>query len=196
MNIRLATENDIPAILSIFNDALLTTTAVYSYQPASLLEQLEWFRHKTEAGIPVLVSEDDHGLTGYVTYGPFRIRPAYKYTMELSIYVDKRAQNQGIGWIWSSIPWSSKGLPIPSKPKKKVIRLNDFLYDFEIHPLASSIAKHIRSRTEDPIGHHGDVDPDDPQFEVDSQDIRHQDPDHKHGPNRVHHREFGVPGCP
>ena len=97
MNIRLATENDIPAILSIFNDALLTTTAVYSYQPASLLEQLEWFRHKTEAGIPVLVSEDDQGITGYVTYGPFRTRPAYKYTMELSIYVDKRAQNQGVG---------------------------------------------------------------------------------------------------
>ncbi len=97
MNLRQATENDIPAILSIFNDALLTTTAVYSYQPASLLEQLEWFRHKTEAGIPVLVSEDDQGIIGYVTYGLFRIRPAYKYTMELSIYVDKRAQNQGVG---------------------------------------------------------------------------------------------------
>ena len=97
MNIRLATENDIPAILEIFNDALVNTTAVYSYEKATLEEQLEWFRHKTEAGIPVLIAEDDQGCLGYVTYGPFRIRPAYKYTVELSIYVDKRARNQGVG---------------------------------------------------------------------------------------------------
>lgn len=97
MNIRLATQHDIPAILSIFNEALIHTTAVYSYQPASLSEQLEWFKHKTQAGIPILVAEDDLGVTGYVTYGPFRVRPAYKYTVELSIYVDQRARNTGVG---------------------------------------------------------------------------------------------------
>jgi L-amino acid N-acyltransferase YncA len=97
MNLRLATENDIPAILEIFNDALVNTTAVYSYQKATLEEQLDWFRHKTEAGIPVYVAEDESGCLGYITYGPFRTRPAYKYTVELSIYVDSKARNKGIG---------------------------------------------------------------------------------------------------
>lgn len=97
MKIRLATENDVPAILTIFNDALIHTTAVYSYQPASLKDQLEWFRHKMETHIPVYVAEDELGLMGFITYGPFRARPAYKYTVELSIYVDQCARNQGVG---------------------------------------------------------------------------------------------------
>jgi len=97
MNLRIATENDIPAILEIFNDALVNTTAVYSYQKATLEEQLDWFRHKTEAKIPVYIAEDESGCLGYVTYGPFRTRPAYKYTVELSIYVDSKARNKGIG---------------------------------------------------------------------------------------------------
>jgi len=97
MNLRLATENDIPAILTIFNDALINTTAVYSYQPATLQDQLDWFRHKQESDIPVYVAEDDHGILGFITYGPFRVRPAYKYTAELSIYVDQKARNQGVG---------------------------------------------------------------------------------------------------
>lgn len=96
MNLRCATENDIPAILEIFNDALVNTTAVYSYQRATLQEQLEWFNHKKEAGIPVYVAEEDHTILGYITYSPFRARPAYKYTAELSIYVDSKARNQGI----------------------------------------------------------------------------------------------------
>ena len=97
MIIRLANEKDIPSILTIFNEALIHTTAVYSYVPATLDEQLEWYHHKVEAGIPVYVAEDELGLLGYVTYGPFRTRPAYKYTVELSIYVDQRARNQGVG---------------------------------------------------------------------------------------------------
>ncbi len=97
MHIRLATENDIPNILSIFNDALLHTTAVYSYQPASLEDQLEWFNHKKDSDIPIYVAEDKQGILGFITYGPFRVRPAYKYTVELSIYVDQKARNQGVG---------------------------------------------------------------------------------------------------
>jgi L-amino acid N-acyltransferase len=96
MNLRCATENDIPEILEIFNDALVNTTAVYSYQKATHQEQLEWFNHKKVAGIPVYVAQDNDVILGYVTYGPFRARPAYKYTVELSIYVDSKARNQGI----------------------------------------------------------------------------------------------------
>lgn len=97
MIIRHATQHDIPAILEIFNDALIHTTAVYSYQVATLQEQQDWFKHKIESGFPVYVAEDEKGCLGYVTYGSFRTRPAYKYTVELSIYVDKKTRNQGVG---------------------------------------------------------------------------------------------------
>lgn len=97
MIIRQATENDVSAILDIFNDALIHSTAVYSYEPATHDEQLAWFKHKQEEHIPVFVAEDELGLLGYITYGQFRPRPAYRYAMELSIYVDQRARNQGVG---------------------------------------------------------------------------------------------------
>jgi phosphinothricin acetyltransferase len=97
MNIRVATEKDVAAILDIFNEALVHTTAVYSYEPATYDEQLTWFKHKQDDGIPVFVAEDEHTLLGYITYGQFRPRPAYRYAMELSIYVDQRARNQGVG---------------------------------------------------------------------------------------------------
>ena len=97
MIIRQATEKDIPAILDIFNEALLNTTAVYAYKKATLKEQREWYQHKNSEGYPVFIGEDAHGVIGYATYGPFRLRPAYKYTIELSVYVDHRFRNHGYG---------------------------------------------------------------------------------------------------
>lgn len=97
MIIRVATENDVAAILAIFNEALIHTTAVYAYEPATYDEHWAWFKHKQEETLPVFVAEDEKGLLGYITYGQFRPRVAYRYAMELSIYVDQRARNQGIG---------------------------------------------------------------------------------------------------
>lgn len=87
--IRNATEDDLPAILDIYNDAVLHTTAVYTYRPHTLDMRRQWFREHREAGCPVFVAEEAGAVAGFATYGQFRPWPAYKYSLEHSIYVHK-----------------------------------------------------------------------------------------------------------
>lgn len=95
--IRPATLSDCAAISAIFNEALLNTTSVYAYEPESLEDRQRWFNEKQEAGYPVLVDEQEGRVVGFATYGPFRTRPAYRYTAEHSVYVDVAWRNQGVG---------------------------------------------------------------------------------------------------
>ena len=97
MSVRLATEADLPAILPIYNHAIEHTTAVFEYQPHTLEMRHDWFRGKQQALLPVFVAVDDGQVLGFASYGPFRAWPAYKYTVELSVYVDVNARRRGIG---------------------------------------------------------------------------------------------------
>lgn len=97
MVIRDATPTDLPAILTIYNDAVINTTAVYDYQPRDLAAQERWFTAKQEQRLPVLVAEIDGAVAGFASYGPFRAWPAYLYTVENSIYVAPSRRGQGIG---------------------------------------------------------------------------------------------------
>jgi len=95
--IRLASENDLESILAIYNDAILNTTAVYTYHAKTLEERQLWFRKKHEEGYPLWVYEYEGNVVGYATYGSFRSSPAYKYTIEHSVYVHKEFRKQGFG---------------------------------------------------------------------------------------------------
>ncbi|MEO8481961.1 MAG: N-acetyltransferase family protein [Acidobacteriota bacterium] len=86
------------AILDILNDAILNSTALYDYRPRTLDMMIPWFEAKTKGGFPVIGAEDEHGsLMGFGSYGVFRERPAYKYTVEHSVYVSARFRRQGVG---------------------------------------------------------------------------------------------------
>ena len=95
--IRDARELDLAAMLAIYNGAVLTTTAVYDYQPRSSEQQVAWFRAKQEHGLPVLVAEDGGAIVGFASYGPFRPWPAYLHTVENSLYVAPEQRGRGIG---------------------------------------------------------------------------------------------------
>ena len=95
--IRLATTDDLPTILTIYNDAIVHTTAVYGYKPHTLAQRIAWFEEKQAAGYPVFVYEVDGVVAGFATFGPFRAWPAYKYSIEHSIYVDGTFRKRGIG---------------------------------------------------------------------------------------------------
>ena len=82
--IRPATEADLQAILDIYNDAVINTTAVYTYTPHTLDMRRQWFNEHREAGLPVFVLEEDGVVAGFATYGNFRPWPAYKYSIEHS----------------------------------------------------------------------------------------------------------------
>lgn len=91
-------ESHIAAILAILNESILNSTAVYDYQPRSMETISTWFAAKRQGGFPVLGAVSDHGeLIGFATYGAFRPWPAYKYTVEHSLYVDAERRRKGIG---------------------------------------------------------------------------------------------------
>lgn len=94
--IREANEKDLEDILEIYNDAIMNTTAIYTYKPETLEEKKQWYEKKKQGGYPLLVFEEDNRVVGFATFGPFRAWPAYKYTIEHSIYVHKGYRNHGI----------------------------------------------------------------------------------------------------
>jgi L-amino acid N-acyltransferase len=97
MHVRPATTTDAPVMLEIYNDAILNTTALYSYEPVTLENRIEWLEGKARDGWPVFVAEDAGNVLGYSSYGPFRTWPAYLHTVENSIYVHPAHRGRGIG---------------------------------------------------------------------------------------------------
>lgn len=96
INIRLATENDLPAMLAIYNEIILNTTAVWHSDPHSLAMRQEWFAIKKEQGFPVFVAEETGSLAGFSTIGPFRPWHGYRFTVENSVYVAAASRGKGI----------------------------------------------------------------------------------------------------
>jgi len=87
-----------PAILEIFNDAILHSTALYDYRPRTSESMVGWFKAREAGGFPVIGIENDAGeLMGFASYGTFRAFPAYKYSVEHSVYVDKNHRGKGCG---------------------------------------------------------------------------------------------------
>ena len=85
------------AILAIFNDAIVNSTAIYEYQPRTRAMVEAWFETKKKSSFPVLGAENSEGqLMGFASYGVFRTFPGYKYTVEHMVYVDKRFRRQGL----------------------------------------------------------------------------------------------------
>jgi len=94
--LRPATADDLDAILDIYNDAVLHTTASYDYLPRSREKQQAWFTAKQAASHPVIVAQQDGQVAGYASYGPFRAWDGYRFTVEHSVYVAEHARRQGI----------------------------------------------------------------------------------------------------
>jgi phosphinothricin acetyltransferase len=93
-------ERHADAILAIFNDAILTSTALYDYKARTSQNMASWFEAKRAGGFPVIGVEDSDGtLMGFGSYGTFRAFPAYKYTVEHSVYVHRDHRGKGLGRI-------------------------------------------------------------------------------------------------
>lgn len=87
-------------ILDIFNDAIITSTALYDYKPRHIDSMTSWFATKLINNFPVIGLEDEEGtLLGFASYGAFRAWPAYKYSVEHSIYIHKDHRGKGLGKV-------------------------------------------------------------------------------------------------
>jgi len=88
------------AITDILNEAIVQSTALYDYAPRSRAQMTAWFEAKEAAGHPVIGAVDAADrLLGFASYGPFRAFPAYKYTVEHSVYVHRDHRGCGIGRV-------------------------------------------------------------------------------------------------
>ncbi|WP_175695539.1 GNAT family N-acetyltransferase [Burkholderia ambifaria] len=86
------------AILEILNDAIANSTALYDYRPRPPEAMVTWFATKRANGFPVVGAVDESGtLVGFASWGTFRAFPAFKYTVEHSVYVHHDHRGRGLG---------------------------------------------------------------------------------------------------
>ena len=85
--VRNATLADIPAITSIYGPAVETGTASFELTPPDTAEMRRRLEAITSAGYPYIVAEEAGRILGYAYASAYRTRPAYRFTVEDSIYV-------------------------------------------------------------------------------------------------------------
>ncbi|MFI5139932.1 MAG: GNAT family N-acetyltransferase [Sphingobacteriales bacterium] len=96
ITIRNANEDDIAAILAIYNDVIINTTAVYSEKPHTLQMRSDWYHDRINNNFPVFVADAGGYVAGFSSFGHFRAWPCYRYTVEVSVYVDASYRGRGI----------------------------------------------------------------------------------------------------
>ena len=97
MQVRQATDADVPEIQAIYAHHVLTGTGTFEEEPPSVEEMLERFHKVVDSGYVWLAAADATGVLGYGYYTPFRDRSAYRFTVEDSIYVREDVRGQGVG---------------------------------------------------------------------------------------------------
>lgn len=96
--VHLTFEQDAESMLGIFNYAILQTTALYEYKPRTMSVMQTWFANKAAGNFPVLGLKDSQGnLLAFGSYGTFRAFPAFKYSVEHSVYVHPDHHGKGLG---------------------------------------------------------------------------------------------------
>jgi phosphinothricin acetyltransferase len=95
--IRPATPGDFDTITAIYAEAVRHGTATFELEPPDRAEMLRRFTALRDAGFPYLVAEAEGRLAGYAYAGPYRARPAYRFTVEDSVYLAPPAQGRGLG---------------------------------------------------------------------------------------------------
>jgi phosphinothricin acetyltransferase len=95
--LRDALESDLPAITALYGGECLGGTATFETTPPTLDEMTGRFLAVRGHALPWLVAEIDGRFAGYAYASPFRPRPAYRYGVEGSIYVEADARGRGVG---------------------------------------------------------------------------------------------------
>jgi L-amino acid N-acyltransferase len=92
-----ASSQDLAQILTIYNEVIRNSTAVFSNEEFTAARGEIWLAAKREHGFPMIVARDSSGITGFGTFGEFRAWPGYRHTVEHSVHVRADCRGQGIG---------------------------------------------------------------------------------------------------
>ena len=95
--IRPADLSDIAAITRIYAHAVEHGTASFELEPPDEAEITRRYHALRNGRFPYIVAEIDGAVAGYAYAGPYRARPAYRFTIEDSIYIDPAMHRRGVG---------------------------------------------------------------------------------------------------
>jgi phosphinothricin acetyltransferase len=97
LEIRPATEADLPSITGIYEHAVRYGTATFELIPPDLAEMTRRFGALMDGGFPYFVAALDGRVVGYAYAGAYRPRPAYRFAVENSVYLEPSIHRRGIG---------------------------------------------------------------------------------------------------
>jgi len=95
--VRAARAADIPEIAAIYEHYVRTALSTFETDPPDVAEMTCRFQHVLERGLPYLAAEVDGCVAGYAYAGPYRLRPAYRFTVEDSVYIHHQHARKGLG---------------------------------------------------------------------------------------------------
>ncbi len=95
--LRLATLDDLPRIVAIYNAAIPTRQSTAELEPVSVDSRRAWFDEHAPDKHPLWVLERGGEIMAWISASPFHKRAAYHRTAEVSLYVAPEAQGQGLG---------------------------------------------------------------------------------------------------
>jgi phosphinothricin acetyltransferase len=94
---RPAREADLAAIAAIYGEAVRNGSATFEIDPPDMSEMTARWKKLVDGGHPYLVAEEEGAVVGFAYAGPYNARPAYRHTVEDSIYLHASARGGGIG---------------------------------------------------------------------------------------------------
>ncbi len=97
LKIRPAAPDDLQAITAIYEHAVRTGTATFELDPPNISEMTRRYRAFLDGDYPYLVAAMNNRIAGYAYAGTYRPRPAYRFTVEDTVYLAPEAQRRGIG---------------------------------------------------------------------------------------------------
>lgn len=97
IQIRDATEADLPAIVEIHNAAIASRISTAQLEPVTVESQREWFAAHSPAQYPIWVAEVEGGIAGWLSFSEFLPRCAYRGAVELSLYISEQFRRRGLG---------------------------------------------------------------------------------------------------
>jgi L-amino acid N-acyltransferase YncA len=97
VSIRACEERDVTAVTAIYHHHVLHSPATFELEPPDVEEMTARRTRLLERGFPYLVAERGGEVIGFAYAGPYRTRPAYRFTVENSVYVRPGEFRQGIG---------------------------------------------------------------------------------------------------
>lgn len=94
--IRPITQDDIVSCLDIYNYEVVNGVATLDLEPRTLEEWHEWYNAHRDEHHPIIVGTIDDVVVGYASLSPYRLKDAFKSTVELSIYIHQDYRGKGV----------------------------------------------------------------------------------------------------